>query len=70
MGSANSAQRESDEATLVAAEHCDAEHLARLLDEGANPNQVGEGRTTPLLLAAQEGAAECVELLLAQPELT
>lgn len=41
-----------------------AKQLRQAIDAGADPNALFHDGTTPLMLAAQEGSAECVKLLL------
>ena len=64
-GGFSSALRELDDSAYEAAADGDDERLAELLGKGADPNHMVDEKKTPLMASAQEGAHECMRILLA-----
>ena len=64
-GGLSSALRELDDSAYEAAADGDDERLTELLGKGADPNHMVDEKKTPLMASAQEGAHECMRILLA-----
>jgi hypothetical protein len=67
MGGTTSAEVDAviDESLFFAALHGDTDELKRCIEEAGNVNhrQKDQGYVTPLIVAAQDGALECLTLL-------
>ena len=69
MGASPSADSIKDEGLYAAAAHGDAVLVEQYLADAANPNHRDkeDGNATPLIAAAQDGAADIITLLLRAP---
>jgi hypothetical protein len=71
MGAGPSAEAQGDEALWYAAAHGDIEELRLRIASAGNVNHIqrDQDSATPAIAAAQEGALDCLQLLLEQPTL-